>query len=264
MNPERAIDSLLNWFKDKGSVLVAFSGGVDSSVVAALAKMALGDKAMAVTAQSTTLPPWELREAKKIAKEIGIKHLITKVDELRDPSFAKNPPNRCYFCKRELIAELKRIANERGIRTIVDGTNASDLRSHRPGVLALEEEGIRSPLAELGVRKDEVREIAKHLGLTTAEKPSMACLASRFPYGFAITRERLKRVARAETFIRELTGVKQLRVRYHGDVARIEVGRNERELLLNEKVMDVIHEKLRSLGFRYVTLDLFGYRPITP
>lgn len=256
----KKLDELIAKLKKRGSVIVALSGGVDSSLVAFLAKKALGNEAIAVTADSMTLPQGELREAKNLAKEIGIRHIVIKINELDDPDFVRNPPERCYYCKRELIAELKRIAQREGVRTIVDGTNADDLRAHRPGVRALVEEGIYSPLADVGLTKVEVRELAKKVGLSTAGKPSMACLASRFPYGERITAERLSRVAEAEGFIKSVAAVRQLRVRDHGNVARIEVGREERKLLFDEDLMDVIVKKLRSLGFAYVAMDMEGYR----
>lgn len=257
---ERKLDELLTKLRGKKGVLVALSGGVDSSLVAYLAKKALGDRAMAVTADSATLPPGELDGARRIADRIGIRHVVIKVNELRNPDFARNPPERCYYCKKELIAELKRIAAEEGMDTIVDGTNADDLRGHRPGAVALREEGVYSPLADVGLTKDEVRALARMLGLPTADKPSMACLASRFPYGQRITAERLSRVAEAERFVRSVAGVRQVRVRDHGDIARIEVGRDERRLLFDESLMDAIAKRLHSLGFTYVTMDVEGYR----
>lgn len=256
----KKMKEVLNNLREQGSVLVALSGGVDSSLVALLAKKALGDKAVAVTADSLTLPPGELEEARRVAEEIGIRHIVVKVNELTNPSFAKNPPNRCYYCKKELISVLKRIAEENGLRIIVDGTNADDLKGHRPGALALIEEGIYSPLAKAGLTKADVRKLAKMLNLSTADKSSMACLSSRFPYGHEITESKLHRVAEAEKFIRRLVGVKELRVRDHGNLARIEVGKDERALLFDGQLMDLIVEKLKDLGFSYVTMDLMGYR----
>lgn len=254
------METIINKLKEKGSVLVAFSGGVDSSVVTALAYKALGNKALAITADSMTLPPGELQEAKEVAEEIGIRHIVIKVNELSNPIFARNPPDRCYYCKKELISELKRTAKEYSLNTIVDGTNAEDLESHRPGALALIEEEIYSPLADAGLTKADVRALAKMLNLSTAEKPSMACLSSRFPYGQEITEQRLHRVAEAEKFIKGLIRVKQLRVRDHGDLARIEIAKDKRKLLFKEQLMDLIAKKLKTLGFSYVTMDLLGYR----
>jgi len=270
----RKIESILEWFREKGGVVVAFSGGVDSSVVAALAFKALNDRVVVVTADSVTLPRGELEEAKQFATEIGVKHVVVKVDELANTCFTRNPPNRCYYCKKELISELKKVAEKYGLETIVDGTNIDDLDDHRPGALALKEEDVHSPLAELGVGKDEVRAIARYLGLSTADKPSMACLASRFPYGHPITLEGVHRVSEAEDFIRRLVKVKTLRVRDHGEIARIEVDRGERRLFFSESVLDAIDERLKTLGFKYVAFELGGYhsgslnrmleRPITP
>lgn len=251
---------LIEWFKDKNGVLVAFSGGVDSTLVTYVAYKVLGDRVLAVTADSVSLPPGELEEAVRLAKSIGVRHEVVKVDELADPRFVENPPDRCYYCKRVLLSVLKDIAVREGLEMIVDGSNADDYCDFRPGLRALKELGVRSPLAELGFAKKDVREVSRLLGLPTADKPSMACLASRFPYGTAITHERLRRVSEAESFIRRLTGVKQLRVRDHGSIARIEVGRDERRLMFNEEILDAIWSKLRSLGYTYITLDLYGYR----
>ncbi|MCP8305285.1 MAG: ATP-dependent sacrificial sulfur transferase LarE [archaeon] len=257
---QRKFDDLVNFFKDKGKVLVAFSGGVDSSVVTAVAKTILGSGVVAVTASSITLPPWELENSKQIAEVIGVKHIIVKIDELENSLITENPPDRCYYCKKELIVILKKVAMEEGARVIVDGTNADDLKGHRPGALALKEEGVYSPLALAGLTKREVREIAIHLKLPNADKPSMACLASRFPYGQRMTYEGIKRVAGAEKYIMDLVKARQVRVRDHNNIARIELGRNERKLLYNEDLMDKVVKKLKSLGFNYVTMDLQGYR----
>jgi len=254
------LERLIKWFEGKNGVLVAFSGGVDSTLVTYAAHKALGDRVLAVTADSISLPPGELEEATRLARLIGVRHRVVKVDELADPRFVENPPDRCYYCKRMLLSVLRGIASEEGLEVIVDGSNADDYRDFRPGLRALKEFDVRSPLAELGFTKKDVREVSRLLGLPTADKPSMACLASRLPYGTAITYERLRRVSEAESFIRRLTGVKQLRVRDHGSIARIEVGRDERHLLFDEKILDTIWSKLRSLGYTYVTLDLYGYR----
>ncbi|MEM2905676.1 MAG: ATP-dependent sacrificial sulfur transferase LarE [Candidatus Bathyarchaeia archaeon] len=252
--------SLVEWLRARGRVLIALSGGVDSSFLAAAARIALADRAVVVTADSVTLPPGELSEAKKLASSLGLRQVVVKENELQDERFALNPPDRCYYCKMGLIKELRKVAAQEGIDVILDGTNADDLKGHRPGALALREGGVRSPLAELGFTKNEIRAISKALGLPTWSKPSMACLSSRFEYGQRITAEGLHRVGEAESFIRTLTGVRQLRVRCHGELARIEVGKDERSLLADEDIMDRVSEKLRALGFRYVTLDLTGYR----
>ncbi len=261
LRAQALLEKLINWFNDKNSVLVAFSGGVDSSLVTYVAYKALGDKSLAVTADSLTLPPGELEDAIRIARFIGIKHRVVKVDELSDGEFVKNPPDRCYYCKRSLLKVLSKIAEEECLKVIVDGSNADDYRDFRPGLKALKEFGVRSPLAEVGLTKSDVRLISKIVGLPTADKPSMACLASRIPYGVEVTYERLRRISEAETYIRQLTGVRQVRVRDHGYIARIEVNRDERKVFFDVNIMDSIWSKLRSLGYMYVTLDLYGYKP---
>ena len=256
----KKMNEVLEKLRRKNSVLVAMSGGVDSSLVAMLAKMAVGNNAIAVTADSMTLSSGELEESKRIARLIGIRQVIVKVDEVSNPKFVRNPPDRCYYCKKELIGRLRKIAEKNSLETIVDGTNADDMKAHRPGAIALIENKVFSPLADAGLTKADVRDLATMLELPTATKPSMACLASRFPYGQEITKERLRRVAEAEKFIRGLLKVRELRVRYHDNLARIEIGKNERKLLFNEKIMESISKKLKDLGFIYVTMDLLGYR----
>jgi len=257
---KKKFEELLNFFKDKERVLVAFSGGVDSSLVTAMAKIVLNDKVLAVTANSITLPPWELQNSKRIAEIIGVRHMIVDIDELANSLISNNPPDRCYHCKKEIITTLKKVAKNEGMSVIVDGTNADDLKGYRPGALALKEEGVYSPLALIGLSKKDVREMARYLNLPNADKPSMACLASRFPYWQKITYEGILRVAEAEKYIIDLLGARQVRVRNHNGIARIEIGKDERKLLYDENLMDEIAEKLKSLGFDYVTMDLQGYR----
>ena len=241
-------------------VMVAFSGGIDSTLVTYLAKLALGDNVVAVTANSPSLPSFELEETRKLAKMMGVKHMVIRTEELADPNYASNPLNRCYFCKKELSEKLLGLARSLGGYAIIDGTNADDLKDHRPGAVALIESGIRRPLAEAGMSKGEVRELSKQLELPNFDKPSMPCLSSRVEYGQAITPEKLQRIERSENLIRSLTGVKELRVRDHGNMARIEVGRAERKLFFDEKLLDDIAEGLRGFSFVYITFDLAGYR----
>lgn len=241
-------------------VLVAFSGGIDSTLITYLAKLALGDEVVAVTANSPSLASSELEETKKLAALMQVKHRIIHTDELNDPNYVSNPSNRCYFCKQELGEKLIQLADQLGGYSVVDGTNAEDLQSHRPGAAALTEKGVRRPLANAGVNKEEVRELAKILGLPNFNKPSMPCLSSRVAYGEIISPERLLRIERSENLIRSLTGVRELRVRDHGSIARIEVGRDERKLFFNEDLLDKISEALRGFGFVHVAFDVTGYR----
>ena len=253
------LDDLKNILRDMGRVMVAFSGGVDSSFLLRVGKEVLGDNILAVTARSETYPQAELEEAKKIAQLIGIRHLIITSEELEIPGFQDNPPNRCYYCKKELFEKLKELAVQEGIDFIADGSNCDDLGDHRPGMLAARELGVRSPLKEAGLTKKEIREYSYVLGLPTWEKPSFACLASRFPYGEKISQEKLRRVDRAEEFLRA-KGFKQLRVRHHDGIARIEVDKKDLGKFLQYNLATEVVAKLKELGFNYITLDLEGYR----
>ncbi|MFH1834619.1 MAG: ATP-dependent sacrificial sulfur transferase LarE [Methanobacteriota archaeon] len=255
--PDQKLEKLEKLIKDQESAVIAFSGGVDSSVLAAVAFKVLKDKALAVTLDSPTLPRNELECARTIAKSIGIKHIVIAHDELGNPDFTMNPEDRCYFCKGELSKVLLAEAVNRGFKVVLEGTNASELCGHRPGARALSEAGVLSPLAEVGFSKEEVRTLAGTLGLPNASKPSSACLSSRIPYGDEITRKKLGVVEEAEDFLINL-GLSQLRVRLHGDLARIEVDPPEFRLLFENRVK--ISDFFKSIGFKYVTCDLLGYR----
>ena len=247
--------------KGKNGVVVAFSGGIDSSTLAAVSHNVLGTKAIAVTATSPTYTPEELEEAKGIAKEIGIKLIVVETDELLDENFVRNPENRCYYCKKELLKRLLEKAGEMGFETVFEGTNFSDLADHRPGFKAVKEmKHVYCPWFEMGFTKEEIRGVAERIGLSVRDKPANACLASRIPFHERITREKLKRIGLAEQIVRELTGIRQLRVRDHNGLARIEVKRDERNQLCDVEVLDKIVSRLKRLGFKFVTVDAEGYR----
>ncbi len=259
MNTEEKLGKLRDNIKALKSVVVAFSGGVDSSLVAKVCYDVLRDKALAITARSETYPEHEHTEAVKIAKEIGISHLTINTSELGIKGFAENPPNRCYFCKSELFGKLKEIAKEKGYENVADGANLDDAGEYRPGLDAAKELEVRSPLKESGLRKSDIREISKHLKLSNWDKPSYACMSSRFPYGNSITEEKLAIVAAAENYLRGI-GLKQFRVRHHDTIARIEVLPDDISMLLQNGKRTEIVKKLKEVGYKYVTIDLEGYR----
>ena len=247
--------------KGKSGVVIAFSGGVDSSTLAAVTHEVLGEKAVAVIAKSPTYTSEELRDAKKIAVDIGIKLHVVETNELENPDFNRNPENRCYYCKKELLQTLIGYAHKLGFNVVFEGTNFSDLGDHRPGFKAVQEaKDVYSPWMINEFSKDEIRQVAKKMGLSVHDKPALACLASRIPFNQKITAEKLRRIDRAEQAVRAITGIKQVRVRDHNGLARIEVAKWERVLLCNVEVLDRVASELKKLGFDYVTFDLEGYR----
>ncbi len=234
--------------------VVALSAGVDSSLVAALARKALGDRVAAVTAVSESLAPGEIEIAKKTARHIGIRHIVVATDEVHNASYAANPTNRCYYCKDTLYRELRRQADRSGFEAILDGTQLDDLRDTRPGLLAAKEAGVRSPLAEAGFSKKDVRETAHLFGLEVWDKPAMPCLSSRIPHGEEITVEKLSQVGQAELTVKRLSGARDIRVRHHGEGAAIEVSQEELPLFHRNRLMNRVKKELRLIGFTSVTI----------
>lgn len=245
--------------KDMGPFILAYSGGADSTFLLKAGYDVLGKKIIAVTARSETYPDAELQEAVTLAKTIGSRHEVIKTEELDIHDFVSNPPNRCYYCKKELFAKLAGIAKKENIKWICDGTNIDDLKDIRPGRQAAKEFGIRSPLLDAGLTKEDIRCLSRELGLPTWDKPQLACLSSRIPYGEKITKENLSKIEEAEKFI-SLLGFKSFRVRAHGNLARIEVEGADIGRFNQKDIRNKINDKLRSLGFVYITLDLEGYR----
>lgn len=259
MNPviQAKYDALRRIIGEMESVVVAYSAGVDSTLVLRVAHDVLGERVVAATGLSDTYPEEEMAEARELAREIGAEHVMIRTEELTDPRYAMNSHQRCFFCKNELYSRLRAVADQRGLKHVIDGTNADDLGDHRPGLRAARNLGVRSPLQEAGFTKAEIREASAELGLRTWDKPAFACLSSRFPYGTPITIEKLRQVADAERALRKL-GFRNFRVRHHDPVARLEVDVDDfaRVIELHEQIVQAV----RAAGYRYVALDLQGYR----
>ena len=256
---QKKLKKLQRHLKTLDRVAVAFSGGVDSTFLLMVAHRALAGKTLAITAQSGLFPAREMEEAREFAAAKGIRHIIYEMDEFSITGFAENPKNRCYLCKKSLFTRFRQIADEQGIQHLLEGSNVDDDSDYRPGTQAVRELGALSPLREAGLTKSEIRQLSNEMGLLTWDKPSFACLASRFPYGETITREKLKAIDTSENLLFDL-GFRQVRVRHHGNLARIEVNSDEIEKLTSPAICEAIYSGIQQAGFTYVTLDLKGYR----
>lgn len=253
-------DRLLALLSSYGSCAVAYSGGVDSAVLAKAAQLALGERAVAVTGTSASLAEGELEAAQRLAKLIGVRHIVLPTDEVADPAYAANAPDRCFHCKTELYTQLRALANRENVAVVANGAIVEDLADYRPGLEAAREHDVRSPLAECGLTKADVRQLATDWGLPVADKPAMPCLSSRIAYGQEVTPERLGMIDQAEQAIR-LLGIRTVRVRYHeGDIARIEVPASEIAVLCQPEHRESLAVELKRIGFKYVTVDLEGFR----
>ena len=254
---EAKLTRLRQHLSDLGSVVVAYSGGLDSAFVLAVSNQVLGERALGVTAHSPSVPERERHDAERIARELGARHRVIQSQEIHDPRYASNPENRCFYCKSELYTLTEQVRRELGFAYVVNGTNVDDLGDYRPGLEAAKNAGVRSPLVEVGLTKDETRVLAKELGLGFWDKPAAACLSSRIPYGTSVTPERLKQIEQLEDALHRL-GLRQVRVRYHQDLARIEVAKDELEAAFGHR--DAIVKAGKAAGFTFVSLDLAGYR----
>lgn len=259
MNHAEKLDVLKENIRNMKSLVVAFSGGADSTFLLKVAYDELKENVLAVTANSSTYPEREYKEAVSYIERLGARHLVIASEELDIDGFSKNPVDRCYYCKKELFSKIRDIAVENGIKYIADGSNVDDLKDYRPGMMALQELEVVSPLREAGMNKEDIRLLSKEMNLPTWDKPAFACLSSRFPYGQEITREKLEMVDKAEQFLLD-KGFKQVRVRHHGEIARIEVSAAERSKFFNEELMDKVYTEFKKIGFSYTALDLKGYR----
>lgn len=253
------LEKLKHHLQSLQSVAVAFSGGVDSTFLLKVADEVLGDQVIAVTARSSTYPERECNEACDYANKFGVKHITIVSEELEIKGFSDNPVNRCYFCKNELFSKTKEVANQNGVRYVLDGCNADDLGDYRPGMKAAKELGVVSPLLECGMTKEDIRYLSREAELPTWDKQAFACLSSRFPYGSKITVDKLEMVDKAEQFLLD-AGLKNVRVRHHGDIARVEVARDERNKFFSEEFLDSVNTAFKEIGFTYTALDLKGYR----
>lgn len=256
---DEKFEKLKEHLKSLEKVVIAYSGGVDSTFLLRVSHDVLGENVVAVTARSSTYPEREFNEAKEYINSIGVKHIVIISEELEIEGFSKNPINRCYFCKKELFTKIKEATNSFKINNILDGSNFDDIGDYRPGMTAAKELGVISPLKAAELTKKDIRELSKRLNIPTWNKPAFACLSSRFPYGHEITEPKLKMVEKAEQFLLDL-GFRQLRVRHHEEIARIEVASEERSKFFDLELMDKVGKKFKEIGFKYITLDILGYR----